>query len=125
MGLSSNGENTVLDALLTGRFLSLHTGDPGDTGASEVASANAYARQAATFSKSGANPTIAANSVLIQFPTATGDWGTVSYFGLWSAASAGTFLGGWPVTTPKAIGADDTARWEVGKLKIATDEAMP
>ena len=122
-GLAPSGENIVLDALLAARFVSLHLGDPGDAGASEVAG-GAYARQAATFAKTGSNPTVAANNAVIQFPTATADWGLVSHFGLWSAVSGGTFLGGWPVTVPKAVGPDDTARWEVGKLKIGTDEPV-
>ena len=123
-GLAPSGENLLLDTLLTGRFVSLHVGDPGDAGASEVIG-GAYARQSATFTKTGSNPTVAANSAVIQFPTATADWGHITFFGLWSAVSAGTFLGGWPVLVPKAVGPDDTARWEVGKLKIGTDEPLP
>jgi hypothetical protein len=123
-GLSSGGENIVLDSLLAARFLSLHTADPGNTGAGEVVG-GAYARQSATFTKTGSNPTIAANNAVIQFPTAIADWGTIGFFGLWTNVTGGTFLGGWPVTTPKPVGPDDTARWEVDKLKIGTDEALP
>jgi hypothetical protein len=123
-GLASGGENIVLDSLLAARFVSLHTGDPGDTGTLEVVGGGAYARQPATFTKTGSNPTVAANSAVIQFPTAIADWGVISHFGLWTNATGGTFLGGWPVTTPKAVGPDDTARWEVGKLRIGTDEAV-
>src|SRR5262245_20182599 len=95
-GLAPNGESTVLNALLAARFVSLHTGDPGDTGLLEV-SGGAYARQAATFTNTGTNPTVASNNSVIQFPTAIADWGLISHFGLWSAVSGGTFLGGWPV----------------------------
>jgi hypothetical protein len=123
-GLAPNGENLVLDTLLTGRFISLHTADPGDTGLNEVAG-GAYARQSAAFTKTGTNPTVAANSALIQFPTATAAWGIIGFFGIWSAASAGTFYGGWPVNTPKTVDIEDTARWNVGALKIGTDEPLP
>ena len=123
-GLSSAGEAVVLDALLTSRFLSMHSADPGNTGTSEI-SGNAYARQSVTFTKTGNNPTVAANNAVVQFPTATGNWGMISYFGIWSAVTAGTFLGGWPVTTPKSVDVEDTARWDVGQLKIGTDELIP
>src|SRR5262245_20287591 len=120
-GLSSTGEAQLLNALLTGSYISLHITDPGDTGANEVTT-SPYVRQAMVFTMSGNNPTIAANSAAIQFPTATSLWGTITYFGVWSAATAGTFRGAWPVTVPKTIAAEDTARWDVGTLKIGTDE---
>ena len=123
-GLSGAGESVVLTALLASRFVSLHTADPGDTGAGEVVG-TPYARQSVTFVAAGSNPTIASNNAVVQFPTATNSWGTISYFGLWSAVTVGTFLGGWPVTTPKAVDVEDTARWDVGQLKIGTDELIP
>lgn len=123
-GLSSSGEAIVLTALLASRFVSLHTADPGNTGAGEV-SGGAYARQSATFTQSGNNPTIAANNAVVQYPVATAAWGTVAFFGIWSAATAGTFYGGWPVEVAKVIGIDDTARWSAGSLKIGTDEIIP
>ncbi len=123
-GLSGAGETIVLNALLAARFVSLHVADPGNAGASEVAG-GAYVRQSASFANTGSNPTIAANSGVIQFPVATADWGTVTHFGVWSASSAGSFLGGWPVTTPKRVDTDDVARWDAGKLQIATDEMIP
>ena len=120
MPLSSNGESTVLAALLAARFVSLHTGDPGNTGANEV-TGGAYARQAATFANAGSNPTVASNNALIQYPTATAPWGTVTHFGLWSAVSGGTFLGGAAVVTPKVIDTDDIARWDATKLSVTAD----
>lgn len=121
MGLSVNGETTVLNALLAARFISLHTGDPGNTGANEVAG-GAYARQGpVSFSNTGANPSTAANTALVQYPTATASWGTVTHFGIWSAASGGTFYGGASVVTPKVIDIDDIARWDIGKLTITAD----
>jgi hypothetical protein len=120
MPLATTGESTVLNALLAARFVSLHTANPGNTGASEVAGGS-YARQAATFANTGNNPTVASNTGIIQYPTATAPWGTVTHFGLWSAASGGSFLGYNSVTTPKSIDTDDIARWEIGKLTVTTD----
>jgi len=120
MPLSSTGETTVLNSLLAARFVSLHTSNPGNTGAGEVVGGG-YARQAATFTNAGSNPTVSSNSALIQYPTATAPWGTITHFGIWSAASGGTFLAYNAVTVPKTIDTDDIARWEVGKLTVTTD----
>jgi hypothetical protein len=120
MPLSSAGETNVLTSLLTGRFVSLHIADPGNTGVSEVIGGS-YARQSATFVSTGSNPTVASNSTLIQFPVATGLWGVITHFGIWSAVSAGTFLAYEAVAVPKTVNVDDIARWDIGKLSVITD----
>ena len=120
-GLSSSGETAVLTPLTTTAYVSLHTADPGNTGASEV-SGSAYARQGPiTFANAGNNPTVASNSAIVTFPAATGSWGTVSYFGVWTAASGGTFQGSGALTTPKAVGNGDTARFLANALTITAD----
>lgn len=121
MPLASAGETTVLNSLLANRYVSLHTASPGDSGASEV-SGGAYARQGpVSFSNTGNNPTVAANTAIIQYPTATAAWGTITHFGIWTAASGGSLLAQAAVTTPKSIDIDDIARWEVGKLTVSAD----
>lgn len=75
-------------------FLSLHTADPGTTGASEVSGGSpAYARMAVTWS-APTNGVITA-SVTFDVPAGT----TVAYVGVWSAATAGTFLDKGTVTS--------------------------
>jgi len=121
MPLSSGGESNVLASLLAARFVSLHTAAPGDTGANEVAG-GAYARQGpVSFANAGTNPTVASNTAILQYPVATTNWGTITHFGIWSAATAGTFLAWAAVTTPKSIDIDDIARWEIGKLTVSAD----
>ena len=120
MPLATAGESIVLDALLAGRFMSLHIGDP-TVGSVDEIEGGSYARQSATFAKTGDNPTVATNTNLIQFPTATSDWGTITHFGIWTAVSAGTLLAYNTVETPKVMAIDDIARWEVGTLTVTTD----
>jgi len=118
MPLIGNGEVIVLDALLAGRFLSLHTGEPP---ASEIAGGG-YARQAVTFNQTfGPNPTVYGNSELIQFPAATSDWGIISHFGIWTAESGGELLAYNVITVPKPIEADDVARWHIHSLLVDAD----
>jgi len=117
-GLSSAGETLLLNTLLAARYVSLHTSDPSDAGSGEV-SGGAYARQAVTFANTGNNPTLAKNTNLVQFPIATSFWGTITFFGLWSASSAGTFYISGPITTPKAITVDDIARFVTDSLVVS------
>jgi hypothetical protein len=117
-GLSPAGETAVLAPLTTTAYVSLHTADPGTTGANEV-SGGAYARQGpVVFTNAGSEPTVASNSAIVTYPVATASWGTIGYFGLWTAATAGTFQGSGAVSTPKPIGAGDTARFVANALTI-------
>jgi hypothetical protein len=120
MGLSAAGEARVLTGLLDSVYLSLHTGDPGATGVSEV-SGGSYSRKSAAFTQTGDNPTTASNSSVIQFTQSTANWGNVTHFGIWDSASGGNFLAGGPVDTPRTMITGDIARWEVGDLEVTTD----
>jgi hypothetical protein len=116
MSLAPAGETAALTALLTGRYVSLHTGIP--TGGNEV-SGGAYARQSATFTQSGSDPTVGANDANIEYPAATGSWGTITYVGLYSALSGGSLIAYEALTTPKSIGIDDVFRFKVGQLSMS------
>lgn len=119
MALSSYGEDQALTPLITTAFVSLHTGDPGNTGASEVASAGGYARQAVAFTKTpGPTSTVATNTLIITYSAATAPWGTITYFGIWDAVSGGNFRGGNVMNTPKTVNVADTARFAAGALTI-------
>lgn len=121
MPLVASGETTVLSALMAGtRYVSLHTANPGPSGASEV-SGGAYARQGSTFSQSGSNPTTASNADLMTFPQASAPWGTITHFGVWDAVSGGNLLAYEAVTTAKAIDTADVARWPIGSLTVTAD----
>lgn len=70
-------------------YLSLHSADPGTTGASEF-SGGGYARQAIVFATWAAGAT--SNNAAIAVPNAGSTAAT--YVGIWSAVTAGTYLGG-------------------------------
>lgn len=121
MGLSATGELTLLTTLMTGRYISLHTADPGNTGADEV-SGGSYARKAqGAFGNAGSNPTTLSNSADIDFATATASWGTVTHFGIWDAVSGGNFLGGYALSASKLVGDTDVARFPSGSLQVTAD----
>jgi len=86
MPLTDAARETALTALGTAiTHVSLHTGDPGTTGAAEVTGGD-YARVAVTWDPTGGNLTITAPA---EFDVAGGT--TVSHYGLWAGA---TFYGG-------------------------------
>jgi len=117
-GLSSKGEATVLAALTGNFFVSLHTADPGDTGAAEVATGG-YARQGPVpFANTGANPTTSANSAIVAYGTAAADWGSIAYFGCWDNITGGNFQGSGQLDVIRQVLAGDTVRFLVGALKL-------
>lgn len=90
-GLTNYGENLAAEALLgTGTFyVSLHTGDPGETGASNELSGDGYAREGDTFTITGS---VAANDTALEFGPVSADKGTVSHFAIWDAVSGGNCI---------------------------------
>lgn len=85
--------NAILDFANDRRlFVSIHDGDPGTTGANEI-TGGPYARVAVDF------PAAAAAASEVEVEVLVGAGGPYTHFGLWSAASAGTFRGG-AVLTP-------------------------
>ena len=97
MALASvTSENQSLDALSGGAtnvlaFVSLHTATTSTTGASENAATGGYARQACSWNAASSGSKT--NSSALTFSTAGST--AVTYFGTWSASTAGTFgIGG-------------------------------
>ncbi len=127
MSLSNYLENAVLDHVFgptamtapAGRFVSLHSADGGETGASELAVANGYARQAATFSAAASGAT--SNSGAVTFTNTGSAWSAATHFGVWDAATGGNFLGGSALSASKTIGALDTGVFAIGDLDITLD----
>ena len=94
MALSTNGKNTMLSQLASvALYASLHTGNPGDNGANEV-SGGSYARKSLTWGSPSNGQIAITNQPVFDVPGGT----TVSYVGLWSATSGGTFYGAADVT---------------------------
>ena len=112
MAKSTTSANNTLDWQLGGatptrpttRFISMHTADPGATGASEC-SGSGYARQSLTFNAASAK---AATNASATTNTLTGALGPVTHFGIWDASTAGNFLGSAALTASKAVANSDT-----------------
>lgn len=83
-------------------YFSLHTADPGTTGASEV-TGGSYGRVSAGFPAASSGAATNAGAT-INVPSGT----TVTHWGRWTTASAGTFFTGGALTAPETFGSAGT-----------------
>ena len=117
--------NTAYPTIPANYYFSLHSADPGATGASEL-SGNGYARVAVapgtgSWSAPATNGAVReiSNSAAITFPTATGsDWTAATHFGVWDASTVGNFFRGSALTNSKTVQVGDTASFAIGALVI-------
>lgn len=126
MSLSNYLEEKLLNHVFGGTtysqpaavYCSLHTADPGETGASE-ATGGSYARQAITFaaaSNPGGTKATSADLVFTSMPAST-----ITHVGVWDASSAGNFLVGGALAASKTLNAGDTFRITSGNLTVSLD----
>lgn len=94
MPLNDAGRNAMLTGGLGNvvTHIGLHDGDPGTTGTNEL-TGGTYARIAVTWAAAAAG--VRDNSNQMDFNVPAGK--TVTHFGLWGAASGGSFFGYFPV----------------------------
>jgi len=97
-------------------YVSLHTADPTDDGSGTEVSGGSYARTAVTMG-APANGS-GTNSADVQFPQATGNWGSVSHIAIWDASSAGNMLFHTPLDTTKNITTGDVFKIASGSLTV-------
>lgn len=90
-----------LDVLAT--HVSLHTADPGTTGADEV-TGGSYAREAVTWAAASGGSKTSTGALTFQIPAST----NFTHFGLWSASSGGTFRGGGVLDEPQSYSTPGT-----------------
>lgn len=97
MPLNTTAKNAMLDHLASLiNYASLHSADPGGTGANEIAGGSpAYARKSITWNTAAASNLDSSNQPV--FDVEGGD--TVAYVGFNSAATAGTWYGDASVTS--------------------------
>ena len=122
--ISNYLENALINATLrntaytspTTVYVALYTTDPTDADTGTEVSGNAYARQSVTFSAPSNGAT--SNSAAVEFPQATGSWGTVAYIGLRDASSGGNLLYHTALDASKTIATGDVFRIAIGSLSV-------
>ena len=131
MSFSNYLENALLDHIFGNAtfstpaevYVALFDADPGETGAANEISGNAYARVATSGSHwNSASGGSLTNALDIQFPQASGgSWGTITHFGIFDSGSTGNFLGGGSLNSSKAVAEGDTPKFSAGDITITLD----
>lgn len=122
--MSNYLENALINATLRNTsytspavvYLGLYTTDPTDADTGTEVSGNGYARQAITFGAPSNG--VSTNSAVIEFPQATGSWGTVTHIGIEDALTAGNLLYHTPLDASKTIATGDVFRIAIGSLSV-------
>lgn len=107
-------------------YISLHTGDPGETGDQTTSEATytsyarvAVARSGAGWTVSGAN---VSNTAAVTFPACTGGTNTITHFGIGSDSSgAGNLFFKGALTASLAVSSGITPSFAIGELDVNAD----
>lgn len=122
--MSNYLENALINATLrntaytspTTVYVGLFTSDPTDVGSGTEVSGGSYARTAVTFG-APSNGT-STNSAAVEFPQATGNWGTITHIGILDASSSGNLLYHTALDSSKTIETGDIFKIAIGSLSV-------
>ena len=97
-------------------YIGLYTSDPTDADTGTEVTGGSYARQSVTFGAPSNG--VSTNSAAIEFPQATGTWGTVGWIGIEDALSGGNLLYHTPLDASKTIESGDIFKIAIGSLSV-------
>lgn len=122
--MSNYLENALINATLRNTsytspatvYVGLYTSDPTDANTGTEVSGGSYARTAVTMG----SPTdgVSTNSAAVEFPQASGSWGTVGWIGILDASSSGNLLYHTALDTSKTISSGDIFKIAIGGLSV-------
>lgn len=109
-------------------YVALFLSDPTDAGVGTEVSGGSYAR-IRVYANGGGSPAwntsvvdgsgyLIDNADDIIFATATADWGTITYFGIYDAASGGNLLVHGALTSSKTIASGEDFKFAAGDLNV-------
>lgn len=99
-------------------YVGLFTAAPGEAGGGTELSGSAYTRQSCAMSVTG---NTASNSANVEFPAATGNWGTVTHAAIFDASTGGNMLAYATLTSSKVVETGDILRFSTGQLQVTLD----
>ena len=117
-------ENALINATLRNTsytspaavYMGLYTSDPTDANTGTEVSGGSYARVAVTMGAPSNG--VSTNSAAIEFPQASGSWGTVGWIGILDATSSGNLLYHTALDTSKTISSGDIFKIAIGGLSV-------
>jgi hypothetical protein len=122
--MSNYLENALINATLRNTsytspatvYVSLYTSDPTDADTGTEVSGGSYARTAVTFGAPSNG--VSTNSAAVEFPQATGSWGTVGWIGIEDASTGGNLLYHTALDASKTIDSGDIFKIATGSLSV-------
>jgi hypothetical protein len=122
--MSNYLENALINATLrntgytspTTVYVGLYTSDPTDANTGTEVSGGSYTRTAVTMGAPSGG--VSTNSAAVEFPQATGSWGTVGWIGILDASTSGNLLYHTPLDTSKTIDSGDIFKIATGSLSV-------
>ena len=122
--MSNYLENALINATLRNTsftspatvYLGLYTSDPTDANTGTEVSGGSYVRMAVTMGAPSNG--VSLNSAAIEFPQATGSWGTVGWIGILDALTTGNLLYHTPLDVSKTISSGDIFKIAIGSLSV-------
>jgi len=122
--MSNYLENALINATLrntsytspTTVYVGLYTTDPTDADTGTEVSGGSYARVAVTFN--APSDGVTTNSAAVEFPQATGSWGSVGWIGIEDALTGGNLLYHTPLDAAKTIDSGDIFKIAIGSLSV-------
>jgi hypothetical protein len=123
--ISNYLENALLNATLRNTsytspatvYAALFTSDPTDAGTGTECTGTGYARTAITFAAPSGGVTTN-SAAACEFPQATGDWGTITHFGIFDALTTGNLLYYGALTTSKVISSGDVFKFSTSSVSV-------
>ena len=122
--MSNYLENALINATLRNTsytspaavYIGLYTSDPTDANTGTEVSGGSYTRTAVTMGAPSNG--VSTNTAAIEFPQASGSWGTVGWIGILDATSSGNLLYHTALDTSKTISSGDIFKIAIGGLSV-------
>jgi len=117
-------ENALINATLRNTtytspaavYVGLYTSDPTDANTGTEVSGGSYTRTAVTMGAPSNG--VSTNTAAVEFPQASGSWGTVGWIGILDATSSGNLLYHTALDTSKTISSGDIFKIAIGGLSV-------
>jgi hypothetical protein len=122
--MSNYLENALINATLRNTsytspatvYIGLYTSDPTDANTGTEVSGGSYTRTAVTMGAPSNG--VSTNTAAVEFPQASGSWGTVGWIGILDASSSGNLLYHTALDTSKTISSGDIFKIAIGGLSV-------
>jgi len=122
--MSNYLENALINATLRNTsytspatvYIGLYTSDPTDANTGTEVAGGSYARVAVTMGAPSNG--VSLNTAAVEFPQATGSWGTVGWIGILDASTSGNLLYHSPLDVSKTIASGDIFKIAIGSLSV-------